>query len=61
MSVVFARLRTHMHTYTHIHTGSLRDLQSSLSYPTSWWRQFTSLLGREFKSMTRNPFDVAAR
>jgi hypothetical protein len=32
-----------------------------MSYPTGWLRQFTSLFGREFKSMTRNPFDVAAR
>jgi hypothetical protein len=32
-----------------------------MSYPTGWWRQFTALLSRELKSMTRNPFDVAAR
>lgn len=41
--------------------GSLREFQSSLSYPTGWWRQFTALLSRELKSMTRNPFDVVAR
>jgi hypothetical protein len=45
----------------HPSAGSLREFQSSMSYPTGWWRQFTSLMGREFKSMTRNPFDVAAR
>jgi hypothetical protein len=50
-----------MHCCVACCAGSLREFQSSMSYPTGWWRQFTALFGREFKSMTRNPFDVAAR
>jgi len=35
--------------------------QKKTGYPTGWFKQYSSLLSREFLSVTRNPFDVAGR
>jgi hypothetical protein len=34
---------------------------TKVTYPSGFWRQFAGLAWREFLSVTRNPYDVAAR